>query len=54
MESIESIACVMFQKTFSSVVIQSENKFKFNFQGHCTLTFANECLRVSLKGMCKQ
>ena len=36
MESIESIASVIFQKTFSRVVIQSENKFKFNFQGHCT------------------
>lgn len=39
MESIESIASVIFQKTFSRVVIQSENKLKFNFQGHCTLTF---------------
>ena len=39
MESIESIASVIFQKTFSCVLIQSENKLKFNFQGHCTLTF---------------
>ena len=39
MESIESIANVIFQKTFSRVVIQSENKLKFNFQGHCTLPF---------------
>ena len=39
MGSIESITSVIFQKTFSRVVIQSENKLKFNFQGHCTLTF---------------
>ena len=39
MESIESITSIIFQKTFSRVVIQSENKLKFNFQGHCTLTF---------------
>ena len=39
MESIESIASVIFQKTFSRVVIQSESKLKFNFQGHCTSTF---------------